>query len=240
MIFSDHQNSSFSEMKLKLLYSILQSDDFLVKLSLKISLLTYFGNALEREDRFPRLIYPASHPCFSFIYCRVFDYFANEEMKWQQNDSTHDLNLQLAVDHNTSISTNLSGSPSNTTNRRKIVSFCKYLCRIFDSTISPLSETDYDNPQLVLTLIDETTLLLEYKYRILLFMNRLIQIYGKRAVECFLGSSITKPTTTSSSRRHSSSIGFKQVPFSHRHHFEIVSTDPSFYLPSLCDDNPSS
>lgn len=233
MILSDHQNSSFSEMKLKLLYSILQSDEFLVKLSLKISLLTYFGNVLEREHRFLLLIYPLH--IHASPLSRVFDYFANEEMKWQQNDSTHDLNVQLAVDHNTSNST----SPPNTTNRRKIVSFCKYLCRIFDSTISPLSETDYDNPQLVLTLIDETTLLLEYKYRILLFMNRLIQIYGKRAVECFLGSSIAKPTTSSSSRRHSSSIGFKQVPFSH-HHFEIITTDPSFYLPSLCDDNPSS
>jgi hypothetical protein len=57
MIFFDQQNSSFSEMKLKLLYSILQSDDSIVKLPQKILLLTHFGSALEREERF-------DHPSF--------------------------------------------------------------------------------------------------------------------------------------------------------------------------------
>jgi hypothetical protein len=165
-------------------------------------------------------------------------------MKWQQNDSAHDLSLQSTVDHlnhnpngSSSPSSGGNGSPSpnagvstsqNSTNRRKIVSFCKYLCRIFDSSVNPIlfendssennSQQQQEQQQLVvLSLMDETTLLLEYKSRLLCFMNRLMQRYGKRAVECFLGSSAFKPpasassSSPSSSRRHSSSIGFKLV-----------------------------
>jgi hypothetical protein len=173
-------------------------------------------------------------------------------MKWQQNDSTHEATLDHH-NHNTITSVSLSGNSTSTTppTRRKIVSFCKYLCRIFDSAIRPPPENDFENPQLVLSLIDETTLLLEYKYRILSFMNRLMQRYGKRAVECFLGSSIIKPSTpssSSSSRRHSSSIGYKQVPSSSSPPsschptfpaLDLSTTDSSFCLPSLCHHNPS-
>jgi hypothetical protein len=51
MVLLDPYSLSLSEMKLKLLYSLFQSEDGIVKMTHKISLLQYFGDALERQER---------------------------------------------------------------------------------------------------------------------------------------------------------------------------------------------
>jgi hypothetical protein len=107
-----------------------------------------------------------------------------EELRWQQNDTAHD----ASHDH------------TGSTSRRKMVSFCKSLSRIFDHTPTPYHE---DNDS------SETMELLEYKHRVLCFMNRLMQRYGKRAVECFLGTATVGSAT--SSRKSLNYVGYKLV-----------------------------
>jgi hypothetical protein len=141
-----------------------------------------------------------------------------EELRWQQNDSAYD----PSHDH-------------TSTSRRKIVSFCKSLCRIFDHTATPYQEVSESGVPLVSS-INETVELLRYKHRILCFMNRLMQRYGKRAVECFLGTSTHLSGSSTSSRKSLNYVGYKQVlllpPLCLSLDLLALSVDQT--LPSIC------
>jgi hypothetical protein len=67
MVFLDPHSTGLSEMKLKLLYSLFQSEDGSVKNSQKTSLLQSLGDALESEERSvsespPRMLLSTSSP----------------------------------------------------------------------------------------------------------------------------------------------------------------------------------
>jgi hypothetical protein len=149
-----------------------------------------------------------------------------EELRWQQNDSAYD----PSHDH-------------TSTSRRKIVSFCKSLCRIFDHTATPYQEVSESGVPLVSS-INETVELLRYKHRILCFMNRLMQRYGKRAVECFLGTSTHLSGSSTSSRKSLNYVGYKQVlllpPLCLSLDLLSLSlsrSDSTFYLSAVCVNN---
>lgn len=185
-------------MKLKALYTILQSESSHLNYSYKILLLNSFATALINDERFLislfHTLYLYFNSNFNFnsiiiIWISLFEHFIQEELRWQQYDLTHDSNSQNYENQ-----------------KRKLVSFCKYLGYIFDQDYSSLCpfdtfEVDTDIENIFSSSNENYQPITEYKYHVLLFLNRLILKYERRACDTLFG--ITHFTNSSSTSSNS-------------------------------------